>query len=176
MHTTHSRCCLFTAFTHFFQIDGPKVTYLGTGDLHQAKYDYLGMHSTLLELNQFATRGSKYTGAMVDEIFCPFTLHVYPSDDMYNQFSTNNGIIFALSAVAIFAFTSCKSTLPYSLLFPLYSFLFSLLTPPFSGYCTPTYSGVCFVRCLRREAPKVGHEQSRALFGHRVVSVSFGRS
>lgn len=123
-HNAHDSRYLLPPFTHnIFQIDGPKETYLGTGDLHQAQYDHLGVHSTLLELNEFAIRGSKYTGAPVDKIFCPFTLHVYPSDDMYSQFSTNNGLIFALSAVAIFVFTSCKSAFLHLLLFELDSYI-----------------------------------------------------
>jgi len=94
------------AFT--YQIDGPKETYLGTGDVHNRKYNHLGIHAELLHLNDFAIRDSKYTGASIDDLVCPFTLHVYPSDEMYDQFATNNGVAFALSAVAIFVFTSRK--------------------------------------------------------------------
>ena len=94
------------AFT--YQIDGPKETYLGTGDVHNRRYNHLGIHGKLLNLNDFAIRDSKYTGAPIDDMVCPFSLHLYPSDDMYGQFATNNGIAFALSAVAIFVFTSRK--------------------------------------------------------------------
>lgn len=91
-----------------YQVDGPMQTYLGTGDLHDRKYDHLGLHSSLTDLNKYSVRDSKYTGAPLDELFCPLSLHVYPSSDMQEQYSTNNGIIFAVSAVGIFVFTSCK--------------------------------------------------------------------
>ena len=81
-------------------------TYLGTGDHHNPEFDYLGIHSPLLELDSFAVKEQKYKGAPIDEQFCPYTLHVYPSDAMYEQQTTNVGTTFALAAIGIFAVTS----------------------------------------------------------------------
>ena len=98
--------CGADSFT--YRLDGPKETYRGTGDLHEDKYNHLGIHSPLLELDSFSKTGSKYSGAPVDKEFCPYAIHVYPSAEMANLYETNNGLIFALSSVAIFLLTSCK--------------------------------------------------------------------
>jgi hypothetical protein len=60
----------------------------------------------LLELDSFSVRDSSYSGAPVNEEFCPFTLRAYPSDDMENVYTTSNPIIFTVAAVLIFAFSS----------------------------------------------------------------------
>jgi hypothetical protein len=43
---------------------------------------------------------------MVDDSVCPFTISLYPSDTMKDTYRTNNAIIFTVSALGIFAFTS----------------------------------------------------------------------
>jgi len=159
------------AFT--YQIDGPKVSYLGTGDVHDLKYDYLGVHSDIFDLKNYSIRGSRYTGAPIDEIFCPLTLHLYPSKTMHDQFATSNGLIFAFSAVAIFVFTSCElmDCCCDSVFFAIFddrslSQFFLLIF----------HSGVYSVRLLRGTPPKAGHEQSGAIFRNCVVLVSFSCS
>lgn len=89
-----------------YQINGPSVQYLGVGDKHETKYDHLGIHINLTDLNAFSIRDSLYSGAPLDTEFCPFTLHVYPSDAMKSAYSTSNPIVFTVAAVLIFAFTS----------------------------------------------------------------------
>ena len=89
-----------------FQINGPTVRYLGVGDHHDKEYDHLGIHSTLTDLNDFAIRDSTYSGAPLETEFCPFTLHVYPSDTMKAAYTSDLPIIFTVVTVLIFAFTS----------------------------------------------------------------------
>ena len=42
----------------------------------------------------------------MDRDHCPISLHLYPSDRMKSDYSTSNPIIFTVSAIAMFAFTS----------------------------------------------------------------------
>lgn len=89
-----------------YEILGPDVKYLGVGDLHDSRYDHLGRHSPLVNLNSFSARNSAYTGLPLDYDSCPITVHLYPSDDMKSDYTTRNPFIFTVAAIAIFLFTS----------------------------------------------------------------------
>lgn len=89
-----------------YEINGPSVKYLGVGDKHDPKYDRLGVHGKLFSLVQFSNSDSIYSGAGLDEEFCPFTLNVYPSDVMKAECTTKIPLIFAWSTALIFALTA----------------------------------------------------------------------
>ena len=89
-----------------YQVNGPETLYLGQGDLHEEEYDYLEKKSLLTKLNSFSLRDRAYTGLPVSEDGCQYTLHVYPSTYMEEQYTSNDPIIFTVAAIAIFAFTS----------------------------------------------------------------------
>jgi Adenylate and Guanylate cyclase catalytic domain len=89
-----------------YQVNGPDVTYLGVGDLHDAKHDALGTSKSFLELGTLANRNSVFSGAHLHSEYCPFSLHVYPSDEMKAAFVTSNPIVFSMVAFLIFLFTS----------------------------------------------------------------------
>lgn len=72
--------CVPDAFT--YQIDGPKVKYLGVGDFHDREYDSIAKHTRLDNLNTYRQSESAYMGLPLDQEECDFTFHVYPSDDM----------------------------------------------------------------------------------------------
>jgi class 3 adenylate cyclase len=74
--------------------------------LHDTKYDSLKLSSNFVNLKEFAIRESKFSGAPIDQDFCPFTLNVYPSDDMKNDFTTSTPGMMTVAAICIFAFTS----------------------------------------------------------------------
>jgi hypothetical protein len=84
-----------------YEITGPSVKYLGVGDKHNQKYDRLGVHGQLIDLMQVLS-----SGAPLDEDFCPFVVHVYPSDTMKSESTSSIPIVFACSTVCIFAFTA----------------------------------------------------------------------
>jgi hypothetical protein len=92
------------AFT--FQIFGPEVVYLGRGDLHDTKYDYMLLSAWLNDLQSFSISGSSYSGVPIDQDFCPFHLRLYPSQVMEDDYTTSNPVIFTIIAVVIFLFTS----------------------------------------------------------------------
>lgn len=79
------------AFT--FRIDGPEAYFLGQGDLHDKKFDYLEIS------NDFAAFDDRQ-GAF------GYTVHVYPSDLFYEQHTTNRPIIYTVAIVLVFLFTA----------------------------------------------------------------------
>jgi Adenylate and Guanylate cyclase catalytic domain len=89
-----------------YQVNGPGVKYIGVGDHHDAKYDAFGQSVSFIELGDLADRDSLYSGARLYKDYCPFSLHVYPSDEMKASFVTNNPLIFSLITFFIFLFTS----------------------------------------------------------------------
>jgi hypothetical protein len=92
--------------TFTYQVNGPKTVYLGKGNLHETKYDYLGKASSLTELDAFSIRDRRYTGLSLSDKGCAYTLYVYPSTELEDSHTTNDPIIFTIVAVLIFAFTS----------------------------------------------------------------------
>jgi class 3 adenylate cyclase len=91
-----------------YRIDGADAIYVGQGDQHESKYDYLGLSSTLSDLRNTSdsNRGSSYTGLPLSQDFCPMTLRVYPSEAMEDAYLTSDPVTFTVAAVLIFVFTS----------------------------------------------------------------------
>jgi hypothetical protein len=93
--------------TFTYRIDGPSVTYLGRGDHHDPKYDYLEVSSWLADVYNYSTRGVRpYQGIPLDTEVCQFFFRVFPSDDMNALYETNNRIYFTVVVILIFGFTS----------------------------------------------------------------------
>jgi class 3 adenylate cyclase len=91
-----------------YQLDGPATTYLGVGDLHNPKYDYLGISTTLPDLMDTSTseRDSSYTGIPLSADYCITTLKVFPSQVMEDEHVTSDPLVFTLIIAFIFLFTS----------------------------------------------------------------------
>jgi hypothetical protein len=83
-----------------------QTVYLGPGDRHETKYESLGKSSKLRDLDAFSIRDHSYTGLPLSMGGCQYFLRVYPSSDMEDDYITSNPIIFTLTAVLIFVFTS----------------------------------------------------------------------
>jgi Adenylate and Guanylate cyclase catalytic domain len=92
------------AFT--YQINGESAVYQGVGDGHDHKFNHLAKHRRLIELHGTRKKGSTYSGARLNDAYCPMSLHLYPSEVMRSQYTTNRPIIFTFATIAIFAFTS----------------------------------------------------------------------
>jgi Adenylate and Guanylate cyclase catalytic domain len=89
-----------------YQVNGPNVTYIGVGDHHDEQYDALGKVKSFFELGAFANQDSVYSGARLESDYCPFSLHLYPSDEMRAAFVTHNPLLFSIVTFFIFLFTS----------------------------------------------------------------------
>jgi Adenylate and Guanylate cyclase catalytic domain len=86
-----------------YQINGPNVTYLGVLDKHNKDYDLLGVSSNIPDLDDFVFHKSDYSGAPLDTNLCPYSIRLYPSDDMKAALTTNKALIFMIVTLASFA-------------------------------------------------------------------------
>lgn len=92
--------------TWTYQINGPEAVFLGAGDAHEEQYEAMGVSSLLTELSDYALEDSKYSGLSINEDFCPYTIYVYPSQEMEQSFKTNTPLVFALVTALVFAVTA----------------------------------------------------------------------
>ena len=78
------------------------ATYLGEGDQHESKYDYLEY------IVPFSDDASNFIYEDNDdaEAHCHYSLHVYPSAELEDKYTTNRPIIFTVVVVCVFLFTS----------------------------------------------------------------------
>ena len=89
--------------TFTYQIDGPKARYLGFGDLHETRFDYLEQAAWFHQLNTFSVRKSDYTGVPLNEETCSTLLRIFPSSTFEENHVTNQPIVFTVVAILTFA-------------------------------------------------------------------------
>jgi len=89
-----------------YRIDGPDATYLGDGDLHDARYDDLETFSYFADLQNFQNGQKSYTGLPLSTHHCPYWIRAYPSRRTEKQHQTREPILFMVSTILIFLFTS----------------------------------------------------------------------
>jgi class 3 adenylate cyclase len=91
-----------------YRIDGPTVTYVGIGDLHEIKYDHMEIMTKVAD--SIAAEGGvetrSYTAVDLNSDYLDYTVHVYPSTHMEDKFVTNEPIYYAVVVAAIFLFTT----------------------------------------------------------------------
>lgn len=103
-------CVLSNKFnqTFTYRIDGSVATYMGVGDLHDPKYDYMqvtGQMETYLK-SRSSAKTKSYTVVELDTDFNQYTLRIYPSQDAEGTYVNNEPAIMALIIVCVFVFTS----------------------------------------------------------------------
>jgi hypothetical protein len=103
IHVVFSNPCTAT-FT--YQINGPDVQYLSIGDHHERPYTKDGISKSLYKLGRYTNSESVYTGAPIDDGYCPITIALYPSDEMKSLFTTYHPITFPIVVLFIFAFVT----------------------------------------------------------------------
>jgi class 3 adenylate cyclase len=91
-----------------YRIDGPTVTYVGIGDLHETKYDHM---KTMANVADFVAAKAgvetrSYTAVDLNSDYLDYNIHVYPSTHMEDKFMTNEPIYYAMVVAAIFIFTT----------------------------------------------------------------------
>jgi class 3 adenylate cyclase len=92
-----------------YQLDGPDVTYLGEGDLHDEAFDHMQVSADVSKfLSTYASVETEgFTAVPLTEVEgVQYSLRVYPSQDMKDDFVTNQPIIFSLVVAMVFVFTS----------------------------------------------------------------------
>jgi len=97
-----------------YELIGPDVRYLGTGDLHDRKFNHMVHSQLLFDRSSFATRNQQYTGIPVNQEHCPMTINVYPGTKMEDDYITRGPVLFTTAIILIFIFTSA--------VFPVYDY------------------------------------------------------
>lgn len=86
-----------TAFT--YSIEKGNATFLGMEDKHDRKYDYLrNDDEVFLEYKLATSQGSLKS--------CSYNLHVYPSAEYENNFSTKTPVYFTVGVLAVFTWVA----------------------------------------------------------------------
>lgn len=89
-----------------FQIDGPTVTVLGQGDLHDTKYDDFRQDVSFSSTINERSASRSYLGFPLDEEGCQYTLSVYASEEFEDIYVSSMPIIYMVGTVFIFFLTS----------------------------------------------------------------------
>ena len=88
------------AFT--YQIDGPKVKLLGTGDRHDQTFT---QYSVVGNISKHTIKDGTPHGLRYSDEYCPFAFQVYPTQALRDKYVTNLPIILSLSISVVFVFT-----------------------------------------------------------------------
>jgi hypothetical protein len=85
-----------------YQLDGATASVIGFGDLHDRKFSKYGVTGRFQ--NEIIGDGSS-NGIRLNQHSCPYFFHVYPAQEDYDHYITNEPIIISLSIAAVFIFT-----------------------------------------------------------------------
>jgi class 3 adenylate cyclase len=86
-----------------YQIDGTEARYIGAGDLHDPKYDYLEA-KTIVDSILDTTSGQLSDSS--NETNCVYKIRAYPSQEFEESHTTDQPMAYALALAAVFDFTS----------------------------------------------------------------------
>jgi cell division protein FtsL len=91
-----------------YRIDGPDVTYLGGGDRHDTSFDHLEQSQDITEFirDRASVRTRSYTAVELNDEYIHYTLRVYPSTDLEDDYVTSKPIVYAVIVACIFLFSS----------------------------------------------------------------------
>jgi two-component system, sensor histidine kinase and response regulator len=76
------------------------------GDFHDPRSDGLSESFKLYNVTSFVKRSSYENRIPINQNFCPYTLHLYPTAETRDRILTNQPLLYMLGTLAIFAFTS----------------------------------------------------------------------
>ncbi len=92
--------------TFTYEVNGHEAKWLGPGDLHDPKFDYLTYSKTFNEIGFHAAESGTYGGLPIDTEYCAYVISTYPSENLRNEHSTNDPIWYTMIAISIFVFTT----------------------------------------------------------------------
>jgi class 3 adenylate cyclase len=81
-----------------YQLDGPVAIFLGEGDLHDTRYDYMEVDT---EFNSFI----QYNFSDTRE-HCEYDLRIFPSKMMEDSYTSNKPALYTTVVVLVFIFTA----------------------------------------------------------------------
>ena len=86
-----------------YGINGKDVVFLGTGDLHNTKFDYMVQHASFSNLRTLQD-GTEY-GVKFKYDYCPVSIRLYPSQDFVDSITTSEPMVMSITVLLVFIFT-----------------------------------------------------------------------
>ena len=89
-----------------FRLDGPEAIFLGVGDLHDPEYDDMRVtYDVVKYIEERAGPDNRaYTTVPLNAEYNTYILSIYPSDDMKEEYVTNEPYFFTAVIVGVFLF------------------------------------------------------------------------
>ena len=87
-----------------YELHGPEVSLVGSGDLHHREFDQYGRRQVLV-LDPL--KDGTDTGIQVSHEECIYTIHVYPSEAFYDEYINVAPIIITICVGLLFMFATC---------------------------------------------------------------------
>ena len=91
-----------------YRINGPTAEFAGVGDIHESKYDNLGVQAEFAE-------EARFDGDVEGFDACDYTITVYPSTPFEESYYSSDPIIYTCAIVMVFVFVA--------MVFVVYDFL-----------------------------------------------------
>jgi Adenylate and Guanylate cyclase catalytic domain len=88
-----------------YEVNGPNVVYLGTGDHSDSKYDYMTQGALVSDLRFYSTKNSTYSGLLLEDSYCPIYVSIHASEKMEAIYKTSTPWIFAVVTACVFLLT-----------------------------------------------------------------------
>lgn len=88
-----------------YEVDGIESFPVGPGDLHESKYDYLGVHTSLDSIMKL-DKESYDIPEHLQNASCSYSFSAYPSQAFEDSYHTNKPVIYAIVLASLFVFTS----------------------------------------------------------------------
>lgn len=88
-----------------YLINGDDVEILGLGDLHEDQFSDMNISTYLLD--DLVIQDGSRNGVKLSQQGCPYTLHVYPSQVLYDEYHSPMPVIITVCILSVFLLTSC---------------------------------------------------------------------
>jgi signal transduction histidine kinase/CheY-like chemotaxis protein len=86
-----------------FELNGPEARYLGVGDRHDKKYESKVMAASLSDMGSYSSRSYAATWIPLSTEYCQFSIRVYPSQVVEQNFVTLYPVLFTVLIAFTFA-------------------------------------------------------------------------
>ena len=91
-----------------YELRGGEIVFVGEGDRHDPTYDFLEVSIDIEDLVSSSEGQLKfsYENLTINGDFCPYSLHVFPSYSVAQQYYTRQPSMYTFLVVVVFIFTS----------------------------------------------------------------------
>jgi hypothetical protein len=91
--------------TYTYEMRGEIATFVGQGDRHDPTYDNMKVTTRIFRDSGVSESLKKYKGVPLN-VFCNFTMNIYPTEEMEDEFLTAKPWLFFGLVMAIFTLTA----------------------------------------------------------------------